>query len=193
MVRLREVPRRLTVVGAGIAGLEAASVAAALGVDVTLVDRADEPADELDQEIAGALVYHLRGLGVTVRLGEEVRGVGRPAPGAAVTLLASGEEIASDAVIYAAGREGATADLGLDAAGLRAGPRGLIAGQRRPAHGRSPHPRRRRRRRRPRARRRGDGRRAAAPPSPRSAVPFRRPARPCLSASRRSRRSPRWG
>ena len=127
MVRLREVPRRLTVVGAGIAGLEAASVAAALGVDVTLVDRADEPADELDREILGALVYHLRGLGVTVRLGEEVRGVSRPAPGVAVTQLASGETIPSDAVVYAAGREGATGGLGLDAAGLRAGPRGLIA------------------------------------------------------------------
>ena len=126
MVRLHEVPRRLTVVGAGISGLEAASVATALGVAVTLIDRAHDHADELDHEIRDALVYHLRGLGVTVRLGEEVRSVGRPAPGVAVTHLASGEAIRSDAVIYAAGREGATRDLALAAAGLRADARGLI-------------------------------------------------------------------
>ncbi len=126
LVRLREVPRTLTVVGAGLAGLEAASVAAALGVSVTLIDRGPGPDARIDHEIAAALVYHLRGLGVTVRLGAEVTGVTRPDPGTALVHLADGGEIASDAVIHATGRVGATGALGLEAAGLRAGPGGLI-------------------------------------------------------------------
>ena len=124
---LRELPPRLTVVGAGIPGLEIASVAAALGVAVTLVNRSHEPAPELDQDVVAELLYHLRGIGVGVRLGRAVASVTRPADGGAVTRLADGGEIRSDAVVHATGRDGATAGLSLEAAGLRAGARGRIA------------------------------------------------------------------
>ena len=123
---LPELPAHLTVVGAGMAGLEVAAVAAALGAAVTLVDRAQEPTPELDHDIVAALLYHLRGVGVTVRLGREVRRVARREADRVVAALDDGGEVTSDALVFAGGRDGATAGLGLDAAGLTAGAHGRI-------------------------------------------------------------------
>jgi NAD(P) transhydrogenase len=121
------IPATLTVVGAGIIGLEYASMAAALGVTVTVIDKRLRLLDFVDEELVDALHYHLRGLGVVLRLGEEVEAVERRADGAAVTCLVSGKRIPSDVVLYAAGRQGATDDLNLAAAGLEADARGRIA------------------------------------------------------------------
>jgi NAD(P) transhydrogenase len=123
---LERVPATLTVVGAGVIGIEYAAMAAALGVTVTVVDKRTELLDFVDDELVDALRYHLRGLGVTLRLGDEVTTVERRPDGSAVTNLASGKRIPSDVVLYAAGRQGATADLCLDAAGLEADERGRI-------------------------------------------------------------------
>jgi NAD(P) transhydrogenase len=121
------VPATLTVVGAGVIGLEYASMAAALGVTVTVIDKRLRLLDFVDEELVDALHYHLRGLGVTLRLGEEVAAVERRPDGTAVTHLVSGKRIPSDVVLYAAGRQGATDDLNLAAAGLEADARGRIA------------------------------------------------------------------
>jgi NAD(P) transhydrogenase len=123
---LRRLPATMTVVGAGVIGIEYASMAAALGVTVTLVDKRTELLDFVDDELVDALRYHLRGLGLTLRLGEEVSAIERRGDGSAVTCLASGKRFPSDVVLYAAGRQGATADLRLEAAGLEADERGRI-------------------------------------------------------------------
>jgi NAD(P) transhydrogenase len=127
LARLERVPATMTVVGAGVIGLEYASMAAALGVAVTLVDKRTELLEFVDEELVDALRYHLRSLGVTLRLGEEVSAIERRPDGSATTCLASGKRIPSDVVLYAAGRMGATADLRLEAAGLEADGRGRIA------------------------------------------------------------------
>jgi len=127
ILRLRSVPRTLTVVGGGVIGLEYASMAAALGTKVTLVEKRPEILDFVDGEIVEALQYSLRGLGVAFRLGEEVAAVQRRAAGGTLTLLRSGKQIPSDVVLYAAGRQGATSALDLQAAGLEADARGRIA------------------------------------------------------------------
>lgn len=123
---LSSVPRTLTVVGAGVIGLEYASVLAALGTSVTLIDKRPHILEFADEEIVEALQFHLRELGVRLRLGEEVAAVERTESGA-MTVLRSGKRIPSEVVLYAAGRQGATATLGLDAAGLEADARGRIA------------------------------------------------------------------
>jgi NAD(P) transhydrogenase len=126
VARLPELPRRILVVGAGLAGLEVATVAAALGGAVTLVDRVRDPASELDGDVVAALLYHLRGVGVTVLLDRDVRSVvRRDGPGAAA-VLGDGAEVAADAVVHAGGRDGATGELRLEDAGLAAGPHGRI-------------------------------------------------------------------
>jgi NAD(P) transhydrogenase len=127
ILRLAELPRTLTVVGGGVIGLEYASMTAALGIPVTVVERRPRLLDFVDEELVEALQYHLRGLGVVLRLGEDVAGVERPPGGGAVTHLRSGKRIPSEVVLYAAGRQGATDGLALEAAGLQADPRGRIA------------------------------------------------------------------
>jgi NAD(P) transhydrogenase len=126
ILRLDQVPRTLTVIGGGVIGLEYGSMAAALGVHVTLVEKRSRILDVVDEEIIEALQYHLRGLGLVLRLGEEVAAVERRSESGAVTVLRSGKRIPSDVVLYAAGRQGATADLNLAAAGLEADARGRI-------------------------------------------------------------------
>src|SRR5271166_2919909 len=110
IVHLQAVPRSMVVAGAGVIGIEYASMFAALGTKVTVVE---------------ALKYHLRDLAVTFRFGETVSSVEARPEGAIATLL-SGKKIPADTVMYSAGRQGASEDLKLDAAGLTADKRGRI-------------------------------------------------------------------
>jgi NAD(P) transhydrogenase len=126
ILRLERIPRTLTVVGAGVIGLEYASMAAALGVHVTVVEKRPRILDFVDDELVEALQYHLRGVGVVFRLGEEVAAVERRG-GRVLTRLRSGKELPSDVVLHAAGRQGAIDELNLAAAGLEADARGRIA------------------------------------------------------------------
>ncbi len=125
LMGLERIPGSLVVVGSGVVGVEYASIFAALGTKVTVVDKRRRILEFCDDEIIEGLQHHLRDLGVTFRLGEEVSGVEALEEGALV-LLASGKRIAAEAVLYSAGREGATDDLDLPAAGLEADDRGRI-------------------------------------------------------------------
>ena len=69
---LGRIPASMVVVGAGVVGIEYASMFAALGTRVTLVEQRDRILDFCDQEIVEGLIYHLRDAGVTLRLGEKV-------------------------------------------------------------------------------------------------------------------------
>jgi NAD(P) transhydrogenase len=120
------VPRSMVVVGAGVIGMEFASMFAALGTKVTVVERRAQMLDFCDAEIIESLKYHLRDLSVTFRFGEEVASVERHQT-AALAILKSGKKIAAETVMYSAGRQGQTDDLGLEAAGLSADRRGRIA------------------------------------------------------------------
>ena len=126
VLRLDHIPRTLLVVGAGVIGIEFASMFAALGSKVTVVDGRREMLDFCDAEIVDALRYHLRDLGMMFRFGEVVTKVERKEAGT-LTTLASGKQIAAEAVFYSAGRQGATAELELQNAGLEADRRGRIA------------------------------------------------------------------
>src|SRR4029453_18429775 len=113
-------------VGAGVIGIEYASMFAGLGTKVTVVERRDRMLDFCDLEVVEALKYHLRDLAVTFRFGETAASVERR-DGGAITVLESGKRIAADTVMYSAGRHGMTEELELDAAGLTADDRGRIA------------------------------------------------------------------
>jgi NAD(P) transhydrogenase len=126
VLRLQQIPGTLLVVGAGVIGIEFASMFAALGTKVTVVDERHELLDFCDHEVTEALRYHLRDLGVTFRFGERVTAVVSDELGT-LTTLASGKQIPADAVFYSAGRRGATDDLALENAGLEADRRGRIA------------------------------------------------------------------
>jgi len=123
---LSRIPSTLVVVGAGVIGIEYASIFAALGTRVTVVEQRQRLLEFCDGQVVEALQYHLRDLGLVFRLGETVTSVEQHADNGTLTTLASGKRIAADAVMYSAGREGATADLGLENAGLEADERGRV-------------------------------------------------------------------
>ncbi|MEO3785043.1 Si-specific NAD(P)(+) transhydrogenase [Actinocorallia sp. B10E7] len=125
ILHLDRVPDTMVVVGAGVIGIEYASMFAALGTKVTVVERRERMLEFCDLEIVEALKYHLRDLAVTFRFGESVAAVERRG-GGALTILESGKRIPADCVMYSAGRQGKTAELCLEAAGLAADTRGRI-------------------------------------------------------------------
>ena len=125
VLRLDRIPRTLIVVGAGVIGIEFASMFAALGSKVTVVDGRKEMLEFCDAEIVDALRFHLRDLGMTFRFGEVVTTV-EHRDGGTLTTLASGKQVAAEAVFYSAGRQGATGELALENAGLEADDRGRI-------------------------------------------------------------------
>jgi NAD(P) transhydrogenase len=122
---LNSLPASMVVVGAGVIGIEYASMFAALGTKVTVVEKRSDMLDFCDPEIIEALKFHLRDLAVTFRFGEEVTAVDVGAAGT-VTTLASGKQIPAETVMYSAGREGQTEHLGLENAGLETDHRGRI-------------------------------------------------------------------
>ena len=125
IIHLERVPRSMVVAGAGVIGIEYASMFAALGTKVTVVERRDRMLEFCDLEVVEALKYHLRDLAVTFRFGETVTSV-ETRPEGAIAFLASGKKIPADTVMYSAGRHGMTGDLALEAAGLTADQRGRI-------------------------------------------------------------------
>ena len=125
VIGLDRIPASMVVVGAGVIGIEYASMFAALGTKVTVVEQRERMLDFCDLEIVEALKYQLRDLAVTFRFRETVASVERHADGT-LTHLASGKRIPADTVLYSAGRQGVTDDLALDKAGLAADNRGRI-------------------------------------------------------------------
>src|SRR6201987_1616512 len=122
---LKSLPSSMVVVGAGVIGIEYASMFAALGTKVTVVEKRDDMLDFCDPEVVEALKFHLRDLAVTFRFGEEGPGVDVGSAGTC-TPLASGKQIPAETVMYSAGRQGQTDHLDLHNAGLEVEGRGRI-------------------------------------------------------------------
>jgi NAD(P) transhydrogenase len=122
---LKSIPGSMVVVGAGVIGIEYASMFAALGTKVTVVEKRSNMLEFCDPEIIEALKFHLRDQAVTFRFGEEVTAVDIGSVGT-VTTLASGKQIPAETVMYSAGRQGQTEHLDLPNAGLEADNRGRI-------------------------------------------------------------------
>ena len=129
LAQVEEIPRHLIIVGGGVIGLEYASMLAALGGDVTLIDSRKRLLDFVDEEIVDTLTFHMRRHGVTFRLGEKVasctveeRASGRTV----VAMLESGKTVLADALLYAVGRQPNTDRLDLASAGLSTDGRGRL-------------------------------------------------------------------
>jgi len=124
---LEDVPRDLVVVGAGIIGLEFASMFAALGVKVTLLDQRPVLLDFVDREIVESLGFQLRQLGTVFRLGEKVVSVGFDAERDRVTAqLESGKKVHGQGLLYTVGRQANSDQMEIEAAGLKSDGRGKL-------------------------------------------------------------------
>jgi NAD(P) transhydrogenase len=129
VMTLKQLPRTLTVIGAGVIGIEYATIFSTLGVRVTVVDKRDHLLPFVDREVTDSLAYHMHQNRVTLRLGEEVCGVEptNDEKGTRVKItLASGKQIVTDKALYSIGRTGATDSLDLAAAGVTPDDRGRL-------------------------------------------------------------------
>ncbi|MGC4030360.1 MAG: Si-specific NAD(P)(+) transhydrogenase [Tepidisphaeraceae bacterium] len=122
---LTELPRSMTIVGGGVIGTEYACMMAAVGVKVTMVESRPRLMEFIDEELSEALQFRLREGGVRLRLGESVAKI-EVHGNDVVATMASNKEIHSHTLLYCIGRQGATANLGLDKAGLTADNRGRL-------------------------------------------------------------------
>jgi NAD(P) transhydrogenase len=125
ILELPHLPRTLTVVGAGVIGVEYATIFSALDVPVTLIEARDTFLDFVDTEIVQDLLHQMRDRGMQVRLGTAIKEI-HSCDGHAEVLLADGRKVRSEIVLYAAGRAGAVAGLNLEAVGIEADKRGRV-------------------------------------------------------------------
>ena len=129
VLKMKQLPRTMAVVGAGVIGLEYASMFAALGVRVTLIDKRHQMLPFIDTEIMDTLVYHMRQNRMTLRLGEEVSAIAIVDDDNHERVqihLRSGKVVSAEKVLYSIGRTGATDTLNLEAVGVSPGPRGYL-------------------------------------------------------------------
>ncbi|MBL8107823.1 MAG: FAD-dependent oxidoreductase, partial [Anaerolineales bacterium] len=126
VLSLSAIPKRLVVIGGGVIGCEYASIFAALGVRVTIVNNRERLLSHLDADLSDALRQEMtRRLDMQVLVDTSVKAITVKEEVASLT-LSSGRELSADCVLYCAGREGQTADLGLAEAGVATNARGFI-------------------------------------------------------------------
>ena len=122
---IERTPESLLVLGGGSLGCEYASIFAALGARVMLVDARPQLLPALDVEMARVLAESFNGMGIRVLTGAEVLGVTRR-DGALVVELADGRSLTVAKILVAAGRRPCTDGLGLAEAGVETDPAGWV-------------------------------------------------------------------
>src|ERR1700676_447896 len=127
IIDLPKLPRSLAVIGAGVIGVEYATIFSALDVAVTLIEPRPTFLDFIDKELIDEFMHELRDRNVALRLGSAVNSIEHSAGGAIQTKLADGRIVTSALLVFAAGRVGATDRLNLEAAGITVDHRGRIA------------------------------------------------------------------
>jgi NAD(P) transhydrogenase len=127
MEQLTQIPKEMIVVGAGVIGVEYASMYAALEIRVTIIEQRPEMLDFVDREIVEQLQYHLRNLDVILRFGEKVLSVEKDPDGTVVALLDSGKTVTGEALLYAVGRQTNADLLNLEAVGIQIEERGKLS------------------------------------------------------------------
>ena len=126
ILAMNRIPTSLAVVGAGVIGCEYASIFAALGIEVHLIDGRTSLLPHIDREIVKVLLGELQNrLGVILHLGVDVDSIEKTGDCMHLTLK-NGTSFDTGKVLFAAGRNSNTSELDLPAAGVTTGTRGLV-------------------------------------------------------------------
>ncbi|MGO4196796.1 Si-specific NAD(P)(+) transhydrogenase [Rhizobium sp. YAF28] len=126
LLDIEELPRSMVVIGAGVIGIEYATIFSALDTVVTVIDPKSTMLDFIDKEIIEDFTYQLRDRNMKLLLGTKAEKVERLETGKVQLTLDSGRHLVTDMVLFAAGRMGATDTLNLDAIGLESDSRGRL-------------------------------------------------------------------
>ena len=127
LLQAEALPRDVIVVGAGVIGLEYASMFTALNIKATVIEARPSILEFADREMIDSLLYFMRQRGAAFRLGEKVLSVGYDEKNRVVASLESGKEVHGDTLLYTVGRRTNADLLNLEAIGLSADERGRIA------------------------------------------------------------------
>jgi NAD(P) transhydrogenase len=125
ILTIHDLPNSMTILGGGVIGCEYACMFAALGVGITLVDARPEILPFIDSEIVLRLKAAMIKLGIRMVQGQRWTKVLRTEKGVTTT-LADGSTIENEQLLFAAGRSGCAADLGLEQVGLAPDSRGYV-------------------------------------------------------------------
>ena len=126
LLSLSYLPESLVVLGAGVIACEYASIFAALGVKVTIVDRGARPLAFMDQELVEYFLKELRGAGGEFLGDRSLESVAFDGLSSVETRLEGGQILRSEKLFCALGRVAPVAALGLGAAGVKVTARGLV-------------------------------------------------------------------
>ncbi|NYJ09684.1 NAD(P) transhydrogenase [Rhizobium leguminosarum] len=126
LLDIQELPRSMVVIGAGVIGIEYATIFSALDTAVTVIDPKATMLDFIDKEIVEDFTYQLRDRNMKLLLGQKADKVETLEGGKVELTLDSGRRLTTDMVLFAAGRMGATDALNLPAIGLEADSRGRL-------------------------------------------------------------------
>ncbi|MGV2098974.1 Si-specific NAD(P)(+) transhydrogenase [Rhizobium sp. 21-4511-3d] len=126
LLDIEELPRSMVVIGAGVIGIEYATIFSALDTAVTLLDPKSTMLDFIDKEIVEDFTYQLRDRNMKLLLGQKADKVEKLDNGKVQLTLDNGRHLTTDMVLFAAGRMGATDTLNLPAIGLEADNRGRL-------------------------------------------------------------------
>ncbi|MBY5809760.1 MULTISPECIES: Si-specific NAD(P)(+) transhydrogenase [Rhizobium] len=126
LLDIQDLPRSMVVIGAGVIGIEYATIFSALDTAVTVIDPKATMLDFIDKEIIEDFTYQLRDRNMKLLLGQKADKVERLENGKVGLTLDSGRRLTTDMVLFAAGRMGATDALNLQAIGLEADSRGRL-------------------------------------------------------------------
>lgn len=127
ILELPRLPRSMTVVGAGVIGIEYATIFSAMDVRVTVIEPRDSFLDFVDRELVDGFAHHLRDRGLSLRLGCKASKITPAENGICTVEMDDGRIVRSELVLYTAGRTGSTAALNLEACGIETDKRGRIA------------------------------------------------------------------
>ncbi|MCM2399736.1 Si-specific NAD(P)(+) transhydrogenase [Rhizobium sp. S153] len=126
ILEIKELPRSMVVIGAGVIGIEYATIFSALDTAVTVVEPRDTMLEFIDKEIVEDFSYQLRDRNMKLIFGQTVEKVEKEPSGRCRVTLQNGRVLTAEMVLFAAGRVGATDLLNLEACGLTADSRGRI-------------------------------------------------------------------
>src|SRR5713226_4734153 len=121
ILELKEIPRRLAVIGGGVVGVEFAAIFAALGSKVTVLEMLPQVLPMVDADLVNVYAKHLSGLGGEIHTNSKVAEVAKITGGLQVRFSTGGEGGAADAdqVLLAVGRSPYTEGLGAETAGVK--------------------------------------------------------------------------
>ena len=125
-LEMARIPRSLVVVGAGVIGVEYATMFSALDVNVTLIEPRDSFLDFIDNGLIAEFTHEIQENGVDLRLGSAIEKVEDMGEHVEVS-LENGRHVRAEMLLFAAGRMGATSKLNLEAVGLETDHRGRIS------------------------------------------------------------------